>query len=248
MDKCGELLMVGMHSTTHRINDCVFKVARIDDEAEITQENARAMMIEANVYKILGSHERIASCLYISPTKDVLILKFYHNGTLKDHIIAERPKELQKWARQMIEAVQWIHSKGVRHSDIRLEQWFLDSGLNARLGDFNTSGYDDNPTLGLQGAKALGVECASHFMPRDPCEDNTIQSDLFALGSALYELETGSAPFVGKEDETITSCFAQGDFPPISHLSLGSIISGCWRCDYVSATEVLCAGETSCGL
>ena len=128
----------------------------------------------------------------------------------------------------MVEAVEFVHGKGIRHSDIRLDQWLLDSEMNARLSDFNASGYDECPSFGLQGVKAVGNEDSSHFLPRDPCDDNSIRSDLFALGSALYELEHGSTLFSGLLDsETITKHFASGTFPSVSNLRLGCLILGC---------------------
>ena len=127
--------MIGSRSSTYRLGQVVIKVPRIDEEAEITQENAKATTIEANVYRILGTHDRIANRLYISPTKDMIMLEFYGHGNLKDYVAIHGPTQLHKWAKQMIEAVQFIHSKGVRHSDIRLNQWLLDSGMNARLSD-----------------------------------------------------------------------------------------------------------------
>ena len=57
----------------------------------------------------------------------------------------------------------FIYTMGVRHSDLRLDQWLLDADLNARLSDFNASGYDAKTALGLEGSKALGHEISSHF-------------------------------------------------------------------------------------
>ena len=157
--------MIGTSSCTYQVGKVVVKVPRIDEETEITHENATAMKVEANAYTILGSHDRIANCLYVSPTRDMIVLEFYVNGNLKDHTSINGPVQLHKWSRQMIEGVVVVHGKGIRHSDIRLDQWILDSGLNARLSDFNASGYDEQPALGIPGTKALGNEGPSHFMP-----------------------------------------------------------------------------------
>lgn len=234
--------MVGSCSSTYRLGQVIIKVPRIDEEAAITQGNAKAMTIEANVYRILGTHDRIANCLYISPMRDMIMLEFYGNGNLKDYVANHGATQLRKWAKQMIEAVQFIHSKGIRHSDIRLSQWLLDSGMNARLSDFNASGYDECPALGLHGEKALGEEDTSHFMPRASSEDNSVRSDLFALGSALYEIEHGSTPFADADEETIAKRFALRQFPSVSNLTLGCIISGSWRCKFDSAAEMLQMG------
>jgi len=97
----------------------------------------------------------------------------------------------------LVGGVVYIHSKGVRHSDFRLDQWLVDADLNARLNGFNASGFDDQPDLGLKGKPAQGLEVISHYLPRDPEADNTAGSDLFALGSTLYELLAVQAPYEG---------------------------------------------------
>ena len=64
----------------------------------------------------------------------------------------------------MIEGVAEIHRNGIRHSDLRLDQWLLDEKLDARLCDFNASGFDANEKLDLQESKSIGLEVYSHFM------------------------------------------------------------------------------------
>ncbi|RMY49783.1 hypothetical protein D0865_07288 [Hortaea werneckii] len=120
--------MIGSCSSTYQLGQVIIKVPRIDEEAEITQDNAKAARTEANVYRILGHYERIAIRFYISPTNDLILLEFYSDGTLKDYaaILGQRSDRS-------------IHSKGVQHSDIRLSQWLPDSGMDARPSDFNSS-------------------------------------------------------------------------------------------------------------
>ncbi|GAB7349540.1 hypothetical protein MBLNU459_g0241t1 [Dothideomycetes sp. NU459] len=204
------------------------------------------MRNEASVYLILGNHRRIAECLYIAPTKDLVVLKYYPHGNLREHIAtspATTSAERRKWARQMIEGVAELHRNAVRHSDLRLDQWLLDDEWNARLSDFNASGFDGNERLGLEGSKALGMESPSHFMPRDPMDDNTVLSDLFALGSALYELEAGSVPFAGEDEDTILECFKAGRFPDVEALGFGTLIVGCWRGSFRTAQDLLSCVE-----
>ncbi|KAK0947582.1 hypothetical protein LTS01_026030, partial [Friedmanniomyces endolithicus] len=104
--------MLGPSATTFRIGNAVIKIPRFDDEADITQANAKAMRIEANVYRILGTHDRIANCLYISPLSDMIMLEYYSDGTLKNYVATHGPTYLRKWAQQMIEGVEFIHSRG----------------------------------------------------------------------------------------------------------------------------------------
>lgn len=244
-----ELLMIGPFARAYKVHDLVLKLPNINDEVLIAQDNTKSMSNEASVYLILGRHPRIAECLYISHSKDFIVLKYYPHGNLKAHL-AKTPSvslsDLRKWARQMIEGVAEIHRNGIRHSDLRLDQWLLDENFDARLCDFNASGLDANEQLGLQGSRSVGLEAYSHFMPRDSETDSTVCSDLFALGSSLYELEVGNNPFSELEGETTTKQFEAGKYPDMDTLCFGDLIKGCWKGEYETAVDLLETGAKSC--
>lgn len=249
-----ELLTRGMIAETYLTgNNTVIKVPKIDDDDDgITQANRKATRNEASIYTLLGNHPNIAKCVYISPSKQHIELEYYQNGTLKDYVNEHRKritdKHLTRWARQIIESINFIHLKGVRHSDLRLDQWLLHIDLNARLSDFNGSGYDSNLALALEGSESINLERASHFMPRDPMDDSTVKSDLFALGSVLYELVVGQYPYESLDDMTIEALYRQGSFPSVQGLFLGKVILRCWTARFQSASDILIYGQTQYGL
>lgn len=239
--------MIGSFAETYRIGNKVKKVYRrsLNDDVT-TKESIKATQNEASIYILLGDHPRIAQFLHTDLTKTYIELKYYSNGNLKSYIEKHRPYNEARmcWARQIIESAEYIHTLGVRHSDFRLEQWLLDEAFNARLSDFNASGYDRNIKLGLEGSEAMGAETASHFMPRDYAHDNTVESDLFALGSTLYELIAEKAPYVGHFSESVENLYMEGLFPSVDGLPLGDLIMGCWVKKFRSAREMLKFGES----
>ncbi|KAF2452444.1 kinase-like domain-containing protein [Lineolata rhizophorae] len=243
-----ELLMVGMSAKTYRIGNTVRKECHIlGNDKGITEQNIEACKMEADVYLILGSHPLITKCLSIGLEKEYIELEYYPNGNLKEYIrehwASITETNLKRWTYQMIRSVAYIHSKGVRHSDLRLDQWLLDACLNARLSDFNASGFDNQPDLGLKGRPAQGLEAPSHCLPRDAGADNTVKSDLFALGSSLYELVAGQTPYEGLSNEFIESLFEKGKFPSTEGLPLRDIIMGCWKAKFSSAKDILDYGK-----
>lgn len=246
-----ELLMVGIFAETYRIGNVVKKVHRsfFDDDIA-TEESIKATHNEASIYILLGDHPRIAEFLRTDPAKNYVELKYYFNGNLKSFIEKYKPNiEARKcWARQIVESAEYIHSMGVRHSDFRLEQWLLDETLSARLSDFNASGYDPNIEKKVDGSEAMGAENPSHFMPRDNELDNTVESDLFGLGSTLYELIIGKAPYEGLSSESIENLFRINVFPDVNNLPLGDLIMGCWVKKFRSAKDILILGEKVYGL
>ncbi|QRD91184.1 kinase-like domain-containing protein [Aspergillus flavus] len=98
-------------------------------------------------------------------------------------------------AQQGIEAVIFIHKKSVIHSDLSGRQFLVDKRCNARLSDFGGSS--------LQGSDAIARENAIHFLRRDKDAPNTVQSDIFAIGSTIYEILVGHRPYEGLGDKEI---------------------------------------------
>ena len=245
-----ELLMVGMSSATYRIGTRVRKqVHFIADNDGMTAANLDACITEANVYRILGSHPLITQCLFIAPGKSYIELEFYAHGNLKAYAEENRASidrsQLEIWGVQMIHSVIYLHSKGVRHADLRLDQWLLDETGKARLGDFNLSGYDEQPSLGLGKKEAIGLESTGYYLPRPDDADASIVTDLFALGSSLYELETSKRPYHDLDDDVVEDLFAQGDFPSTEGLIFGNEISSFWNQKFTSACDIIASLKSS---
>jgi serine/threonine protein kinase len=233
------LIAVGIFSVVHHVSDTLVRKLPRTDDAFTLAGNLQAISNEATIYALLGENPLIVRCLSIGETLDHVDLEFYPHGTLMNYIQMYKESISDasriRWARQIIEAVALVHEKGIVHADLALRQFFLDSDFNARLGDFGASGYP--------GQEALGMEGASHCLPRNPDEPNTFVSDLFALGSTLYELWVGESPYRGLNDDLIENLYAKGDFPLVDGVFCGSIIMGCWRCEFSSAKHVLLGFE-----
>ena len=127
----------------------------------------------------------------------------------------------------------FIHSKGIIHSDLAARQFLVDGSLHVRLSDFGFSSFGDGDVLGFENP--------SHHLPRDVDGNmpSTVRSDLFALGSTLFEIITGKPPYEGKSDEEITQLYSDGSFPNVKGILCEHIIMGCWQGSFMSAAEVL---------
>jgi serine/threonine protein kinase len=233
------IICVGIFSTVHRLGDVVRKVPSPSDTGDFPS-NCKAIRNEAQIYSLLGSHTRIAECLSANPTDNHIDLHYYPNGTLLDYIKTQGDnisgRRRWRWGQQIIEAVVLLHSHGIIHSDLALRQYLVDDRLDARLSDFGASAFP--------GHDALGLENASHCLPRDFDQPNTVESDLFALGSTLYELGTGVAPYCDLNDNEIACQYAREVFPDVSGTFCGEIILQCWKRNFISAEHVLSSYNT----
>ncbi len=250
------LISIGIFAKVHLLDGkIVRKVPR-----STSQVDAQPISREAIVYKILGDHPRIAQCLSHGRT-DYVDVKYYPNSDVAAYLQKNQSSIALglrlKWFQQIFEAVDHIHVHCVIHSDMALRQFFIDDDLNTRLGDFNSSQYLGQP--------ALGFEKASHFLPRDYEAPNTVTSDLFALGSTLYELMVGKTPYSElypvepeavmrsndptvimaqierrrQADSKIEALYIQQIFPDVSCIFGGNVIMGCWREEFSSAKKAL---------
>lgn len=143
-----------------------------------------------------------------------------------------------KWRMQAAEAIQFIHQKGVIHSDLRPENFLLHtvagSELDLLLCDFggSTNGEIDG----------LHLPDSGFFNPCDRPE-STKNTDIFSLGSIYYTIMTGHWPYrspgplesleeMEKYQELVDSLFASKRLPPVDGLIAGPVIQRCWTGEY----------------
>ena len=70
-----------------------------------------------------------------------------------------------------------------------------------------------------------------------PATKPSLQSEIFALGSTIYELETTRQPYYDKLDSEIERLFGAQDFPDTSALVLGEVVAKCWKAEYKNIGE-----------
>jgi serine/threonine protein kinase len=224
------IIGAGQFTVVHKLNE---KVVRKVPSDKSYFYSARAVEIEGRVYGHLGRHKRIAVCF--NWRDDFVDLRYERNGDLETYLKNTHLTSHAKYriARQAVEAVVFIHAKDVIHSDLSARQFLVGKKCNVRLSDFGGSS--------LQGSEAIVMENASHFLPRDEGSPNTIQSDLFALGSTIYEILLGKKPYEGTEEEETQRLFSQKIFPTLDGISdqqWRKVIHKCWMCEYDRSSDI----------
>jgi serine/threonine protein kinase len=194
---------------------------------------------EYEVYQRLPhAHDRLIKMIDYSEDS-ALILEYIPLGSLRKYLESHEaeithPQRLQ-WCIDAAEAVELIHSHNIIHCDIKPENFLLDSDLRLRLIDFSGSSIDGKPSHVLESTR--------FFLPRswdDPC---TVITDLFALGSSIYEIVTGRQPYADLKDEEVEARYKRREFPIVDGMSCGEIIEKCWIGEFNSATAVQVALE-----
>ncbi|KAL9123619.1 MAG: hypothetical protein Q9217_006965 [Psora testacea] len=193
----------------------------------------KSLDIEHSILLALGEHQRLVK--YLGKTKHGLRFAFAANSDVRHYISAHEPGTLplrlrQKWVNQAVEALAFVHSKGVVHCDIQPNNFLLDEHLDLRICDFSGSLFGE-----LDG-KAM--ESIRYFLPRDPLSTPNVRSDLFALGSVIYYILTGHDPYDTLSDDEVAGRYSHGLFPDVSGIIYGDVIHGCWRGRFSTAQEV----------
>ena len=222
------LIGLGLCARTYQLGNLVRKTPIYGNEP-MSVEGVRR---EAQIYRHLGKHFSIIECR--SDSDSHVDLVFAANGDLEDYINSQpnTPKEIRLgFARQATEALAYVHSKGVVHGDIATRRFLLDEQLNVKLSGFTYAS--------LAGEKGLNITSYRHLLPRDNMAPNTVKSDLFALGCALYEIMKGKKPYAEVHEHDVTELYKQKLFPDVDGLCCGDVILDCWNCKFLSTAEIL---------
>lgn len=199
------------------------------------ESNAQELDVERRIFERLGQHPRITKLLFIYKSMIVLERLQYplRVRTLKllDEGLVPSDKEILNRSAQAAEGLGYLHAKNVFQVDIGLHNMLLDWDDNIKYCDFSGSSIDGEiPTAAVSPR-------AQHPFAQIGCP--TVQSELFSLGSAIYEISTAHKAYEDMEDPEIQDRYARGQYPKIDHLLLGRVIHKCWSGEYQNASEVV---------
>lgn len=223
----GEFISAGITGLVELLPDgTVIKSPRPSEE-----RSSRDTETEAKIYQLLGPHDRLVPML--GHSAEGLRLEYMENGTVKDYLREHEDVSLeqrQRWVREAIEGLDLLHSHGIIHCDFKPRNFLLDASLSLKIADFSGSSYD--------GSKSYCCEGTRYYLPRDWRKPSTMKSDLFALGSSIFEILTGTSPYHELPSDEVERLYEEENFPDVTKLPFGEVIMNCWLCRYSSAKEV----------
>lgn len=211
------------------------------------EANLEDLRREYVAYQRLPRHPRVLQ-LHSDSTPQRLVLPYLRNGCLRDFLrdtssssvadssssnsssLSWSQRRLQ-FAADAAESLSILHSVQIIHGDINSWNFLLTDDFRLCIIDFSGSTIDGEAGSGFEGFR--------YCLPRSFHDPSTVRTDLFALGSLLYEIMTGETPYQSCEDQEVEEYFRKGIFPPTKDVPLlGSIMLGCWRGAYESAEAV----------
>jgi len=155
------------------------------------------------------SHPHILP-LFDSGTADgflFYVMPYIEGETLRDQLNRETQlgiDEAVRIAREVLDALQYAHSRGVIHRDIKPENILMQGG-RPMIADFGIALAVSAAAGGRMTETGLSLGTPHYMSPEQATAEKeiTARADLYSLASVLYEMLTGEPPHTGSSAQQI---------------------------------------------
>ncbi|PUZ43071.1 hypothetical protein GQ55_9G632800 [Panicum hallii var. hallii] len=151
---------------------------------------------------VVQLHEVMAS-----KTKIYMVLEFAEGGELFDKIVNSGrlgEDEARRYFHQLINAVDYCHSRGVYHRDLKPENLLLDSHGSLKVSDFGLSAFA--PQTKEDGLLHTACGTPNYVAPEVLADKgyDGMAADVWSCGIILFVLMAGYLPF---DDSNLTRLY-----------------------------------------
>ncbi|URE26468.1 NAF domain [Musa troglodytarum] len=190
---------IGKYHLKRTIGEGTFAKVKLGVDAE-TNANVAVKIID----KAMVVQNKLMYQVIATKTKIYLVMEYVAGGQLSDKLeylkrLDER--EARKYFQQLIDAVDYCHSRGVYHRDLKPENLLLDSKGNLKVSDFGLSVLRKPGDL-------LSTACGSpsYVAPEVIIHKSYdgAAADVWSCGVIIFELLAGYLPF---EDRSLMNLY-----------------------------------------
>jgi len=171
-----------------------------------------ANLSHRNILPLHDSGEAAGLLYYVMP--------FVEGESLRDRLDREGQLPVEdavQIAREVAEALDYAHEKGVIHRDIKPANIMLERG-HALLADFGIAqakaGADETRLTGM----GMSLGTPAYMSPEQISGEGTVdgRSDQYALACVLYEMLAGHPPFTGADIQTVMRQHLAAEAPKVT--------------------------------
>ncbi|HET7465425.1 MAG TPA: serine/threonine-protein kinase [Candidatus Dormibacteraeota bacterium] len=150
-----------------------------------------------------------------------IVSEYVGGGTLTDRLGQPLPVEHTiEMLRPVASALDYAHSKGVLHRDVKPSNILIDADGRPMLADFGLA-----KILGAESSrltKTGTIVGTPEYMSPEQCEGESLTpaSDIYALGVVAYEMLTGRPPFTGPTPVAVLVAQVKDPLPSPRSLNL----------------------------
>ena len=168
-----------------------------------------------NIAKVLDSGEYQGTAY--------MVMQYLPGGTLKrftGHSIFYR--KAAELLAPVARALEYAHSQGVIHRDVKPANILLTADGDPMLSDFGIAKAVSDEAETTLTAAGMGIGTPEYMAPEQSDSNQVTASvDIYALGVVLYELVTGQKPFEADTPLAVMHKHIYEDFTPASSLVSG---------------------------
>ena len=158
------------------------------------------------------------------------VMELLEGETLKKRLESgpPPPRKALEWAVQLALGLAAAHDRGIVHRDLKPENVFLTRDGRIKILDFGVArrdrvdgDVDSNLTTKTEHGRFIGTP--AYASPEQVVgEPATPRSDLFSFGVVLYELLTGTHPFLRETVADTMTAILRADPPPLTGAVAGA--------------------------
>ena len=207
---------IGLNILTGRI----VAIKSFNKKNIINESSKKKILYETNLMRGLF-HPSVTKILEtFESEKYMLIIMEYISGGNLQNFVKKRRKLCEKTAkilfRQIIQGIKYIHSRGIVHRDIKLENILLDLNNIIKICDFGV-GKLIKPNTILKDQCGTPVYMAPEIIKGEGYHGFPV--DIWSAGVALYIMLSGSLPFNKDKEHNLEYSILNKNIKEISDIS-----------------------------
>jgi serine/threonine protein kinase len=173
----------------------------LENGEEVVHKRFRSLdsyVRERNLLLAFG-HANIIKPIRVDDDSNTIVFEYMPNGDLLKLIMRRKlPVEVVSYVfHEIVKAVEYIHSRGVAHHDLKLANILIGKEFNVQLLDFEHAEQfmtqESNSVSPAKLVKGTAGYMAPEIWEKKPYDGQA--ADMFALGVILFTLYTGARPF-----------------------------------------------------
>jgi serine/threonine protein kinase len=186
------MVRVAIHEETHKTYACKIIPKKLLLAAGLGDQFDR----ETDIVRSL-SHPNLCQLydIFSDTINNYVIMELCQSGTLKERLFQDGrfPESAAKVIfKQLIDVLVYIHSTGIAHRDLKLENLLIDNDNRIKLIDFGLSAYQSED--GLFGTHVGSTTCAAPECWGSERYDG-FKLDSWSCGVILYTILAGQLPW-----------------------------------------------------
>jgi eukaryotic-like serine/threonine-protein kinase len=167
-----------------------------------------------------------------SETNPYLVAELLEGETLRQRLVsgALPVRKAVEYGVQIVKGLSAAHAKGIVHRDLKPENLFITEGGNVKILDFGLAklrereGNAAEQTLTALTHPGVVLGTVGYMSPEQiRCQPVDARSDLFSIGTILYEMIAGRRPFQANTAADTMSSILQDDPPELSRMRGASL-------------------------